>query len=115
MSSSEGYHVAWVAAYSRETYHTFTKKAVNIISGTQGYQQDCPILQQRCATYIIQTLSKYITTTSSNIETTELPRYYKTIAPTCVCVVQRAPLPGFGKHALRKLTQQNLAGQSLSV
>ena len=114
MSSSEGYHVAWVAAYSRETYHTFTKKAVNIISRTQGYQQDCPILQQRCATYIIQTLSNiYITTTSSNIGTTEHARYYKNRTPTCVA--QRAPLGSFGKHFLIKLTQQNLAGQSLSV
>ena len=115
MSSSEGYHVAWVAAHSRETYHTFTKKAVNIISGTQGYQQDCPILQQqRCTTYIIQTLSNiYITTTSSNIRKTEHAPYYKNMTPTCVA--QGAPLGSFGKHFLIKLTQQNLAGQSLSV
>ena len=50
----------WVAAQSRETYHTFTKKAVNIIARTQGYtyQKDCPILQQRCATYVTQTILK---------------------------------------------------------
>ena len=50
----------WVAAQSRETYHTFTKKAVNIIARTQGYtyQKDSPILQQRCATYITQTILK---------------------------------------------------------
>ena len=115
MCFSEGYHVAWVAAHSRETYHTFTKKAVNITSGTQGYQQDCPILQQqRCATYIIQTLSNiYITTTSSNIRKTEHAPYYKNMTPTCVA--QGAPLGSFGKHFLIKLTQQNLAGQSLSV
>ena len=116
MFSSEGYRVAWVAAHSRETYHPFTKKAVNIIARTQGftYQQDCPILQQRCAIYIIQTLSNiHITTTSSNIATTEHARYFKKRTPTCVA--QGAPLGSFGKHFLIKLTQQNLAGQSLSV
>ena len=113
MSSAEGHYVA-VGRCTQQ--RNFTKKAVNIIARTQGYtyQKDCPMLQQLCATCITQTLSNiYITTASSNIETTEHARYHKNMALTCV--PQGAPLSRFGKHTLIKLAQQNLAEQSLSV
>ena len=111
MSFAEGHYVA-VGRCTQQ--RNFTKKAVNIIARTQGYQKDCPMLQQLCATCITQTLSNIsITTASSNVETTEHAQYHKNMAPTCV--PQGAPLGRFGKHALIKLAQQNLAEQSLSV
>ena len=54
MSSAEGHNVA-VGRCTQQ--RNFTKKAVNIIARTQGYQKDCPMLQQLCATCITQTLS----------------------------------------------------------